>query len=134
MKQNKIQLLLGGSQVLLAFLMSGGVRFWFHACISMEETCKPCVDCQHALTAIGGILLIIALLSLLIRRPGASLAFCLSLITGSAAAMWLPKHLISLCMMASMRCNAVMYPAVLFLGCLMILVSGLRAFLAAKEG
>ena len=122
-KKGKFAGLLCLIQFILGLLMSAGVRFVFHACSAMTEDCKPCVDAQNAVVAFGLALAVIAILAFILRDPHTRLGLAIARIPVAAAAMLVPGHLISLCMMPEMRCRSVMYPAVMIFGALVIIVA-----------
>ena len=84
---------------------------------------SSCHWAGQAIFGIGIALIVIGILHLAMSRPAGKTGLSLAVIPLALLAAFLPKNLISLCMMADMRCNAIMRPAVLVLGILTALLA-----------
>ena len=110
-------------------LLTIGVKTAFHPCGMHEDGgYGSCHWAGQAVFGIGIVLLVIGILHLIMRKPAGKMGLSLAVIPLALLAAVLPKNLISLCMMASMRCNAVMRPAVLVIGILTALLAAADVF------
>ena len=98
---------------------------FFAGMLTLLGPCGPTEDggwmnCHwagQAVTALAAALLAMGVLRLFVR-PAVRVGIDLSVIAVSGAALCVPGHLISLCMMPQMRCRAVMSPSVTVLSIL----------------
>lgn len=130
MKKPKITdiLLLVGSIVLCA-----GIKLAFHACAPKDDgSWMACHWAEQAVFASAIGMCITAVLRLFLgarERAGAALAMS---VTAVMTAL-LPGIFIHLCMMDTMRCHAVMRPAVIILCALIAVIGVVDAVLRRKE-
>ena len=115
----------------LAFFL--GLLFVFGPCGPKEDGgWMSCHWAGQALRGLAAAMLVIALLHLLPGRAKQKMGLDMAMIPLAVLALLLPGRLISLCMMASMRCRSVMAPAVTVFAVLMIVLSILDYFLQRK--
>jgi len=124
MKQHRI----GATDIVLLvinvlFLL--GMLFWFGPCDHVKED-GSFMNCHWAgmvLTGIAAVMTIISLAHLLIPIAGMKAGLSAALIPCSVFAFLVPGNLISLCMMNTMRCRAVMKPAAIVCAVLVVIAA-----------
>ncbi|MBQ7487286.1 MAG: DUF4418 family protein [Clostridia bacterium] len=118
MKKNTIPAIL-----VLAFslVVIVGSQTFLSACVHEDGTFGACHWAQRALLGLGCVTGILAVLALLVERarPG----IYLSLMPCALLGILTPGTLIDLCHMATMRCQAIMRPAMMILYAAVLLSS-----------
>jgi len=112
--------------VLAAVIAAGSVTF-LGPCVHEDGSTGPCAKAGTAILADGCVLAALALLILLLRKRGARIALFAAAAIASVIGILLPGTLYSLCKMDTMRCRAVMQPAmiILFAAALIVSVTGI---------
>ena len=118
--------------LLLSVFLTVSVRTFFGACVHEDGSFGACHWAGEAVFGSGIILSVLALLSCIFPQPGIRAGLALSSLVLSLGTAFVPGNLISLCMMSSMRCQAIMKPAVLVISVLLAVFS-LIAFLVAYK-
>ena len=112
--------------------------------IGMQKAFAPCgltedgsfMNCHWAGNVISGlalVMLVIAVIHLLSRDGGIKKGLSISMIPLSVFAIITPNRLITLCMMPSMRCHAVMTPAVIIFSVITIVFAVLDVFVLKER-
>ena len=112
-----------------------GVLFVFHPCGPKED--GSWMNCHWAGVAVAvcaGVMTVLSLLRLFLRSRGARTILSGLTILAAAAAAVIPGNVIGLCMMADMRCRAVMRPAAMVFAALVILAAGWSILSERKRG
>ena len=102
-----------------------GMLFWFGPCDHVKED-GSFMNCHWAgvvLAGIAAVMTVIALAHLLIPDAGMKAGLSAALVPCSVFAFIVPGNLISLCMMNTMRCRAVMTPAAIVCPVLVIIAA-----------
>ncbi|MDO4648843.1 MAG: DUF4418 family protein [Eubacteriales bacterium] len=121
MKKRK-ESLVGILTLVISAIFAIGSQTFFQACIHEDGNYGACHYAGRTLTWAGIILVILAVFLVFTKQRMARKGIALSGLVLSLAGMALPKGVIPLCMMDTMRCNLVMRPfALLFLGILAVL-------------
>ena len=132
MKEKKIGAIDVALLVLSAALLLG-VLTVFAPCGPKEDgSWMTCHWAGNAVAGVAAVLTACALVRLLVGGTKRGLDF--AMIAAAALATQLPGRLVHLCMMADMRCRAVMTPAVTVLSTLVILVAAADLVLQRKKG
>lgn len=79
-----------------------------------------CRWASQAVFGVGIVLVTLSLFHLAFKNDGMKLGLDLAVIADAALLMFIPNHLIPLCIKKHMRCHTVMEPFVLVMGVLMI--------------
>lgn len=135
MKQKKTILIFSLIAAGFSLLMCIGALTFLGPCIHEDGTTGICREAGTLSAILGGCAAAFALLSTAVRNKG-KLAVCLLILTAGcgAAAFFVPGGIKPLCMMDTMRCRAIMTPAVKLLSGL-ILVSTLPGMISGvREG
>ena len=104
----------------LCLCLALGVKLVFHACGPMEDgTWMHCHTAENAVLCLAVAMAALSALHLVVK-PGVKLALDAGVLVLAVAAILVPGTLVPLCMMDTMRCQAVMKPAVLVLGILIV--------------
>lgn len=107
-----------------------GMLTVFGPCGPKEDgTWMTCHWAGQAVAGIAAVLLCLAAAHGIAGDPGVKAGLSIAIIPLSALAIVIPGNLIGMCMMDTMRCHAVMKPAVLLCSALMILSAGFDLFL-----
>ena len=130
MKENKIGVTDIALLVLSAALLIG-VLTVFAPCGPKEDgSWMTCHWAGNAVAGAAAVLTVCAIVRMLVR--GTKLGLDFAMISAAALAALLPGQLIHLCMMADMRCRAVMTPAVRVLSVLIAVVAVVDIVLQRK--
>ena len=124
---------------LLVLVLSGlfliGILFVFHPCGPKEDgTWMSCHCAGVAVAVCAGLMTVLSALRLALPSPKSRILLSILTILISIAAAVIPGNVIGLCMMADMRCRAVMRPAVIVFSVLTVLVSGWNILSECKRG
>ena len=120
--------------LVLAALFCAGILSLFAPCGAKEDgSWMTCHWAGQALTGAAFGLLILAALRLFVS-PAARIGLDFGSIVLSALAYCLPGGLVSLCMMDTMRCHALMQPAARILSALTAVAAVADLLLRRKEG
>ncbi|MBQ8922181.1 MAG: DUF4418 family protein [Oscillospiraceae bacterium] len=120
--------------LLMSAALCAGVKLVFHACAKPAGGMwMHCHDAENAVCGIAAGLAVLSLLMLLIKNG--KIAGCIGILTaaGAAAAALVPGHIVKMCMMDTMRCHAVMKPAVIVFSVLIALLALCCAVLRFTE-
>jgi len=108
----------------LSIFLTFGTQFLFHACNVKEDgSYMLCHWAQRAVTGTGAVLIILYILCMIAKDRKIKAAFITAGIPVTILAMLFPDVLISMCMSDTMRCQAVMRPAVLAVGCAILIIT-----------
>ena len=121
--------------VVLSILFLIGILFVFHPCGPKDDgTWMSCHWAGVAVTVSAGLLTILSLLYFVCSSHKIkTLLSVLTILTAAAAAV-IPGNVIHLCMMAGMRCRALMRPAAIVFAVLIILAAGWNMISHRKRG
>lgn len=133
MKRKKSMLVSSLIAAGFSLLLCIGVLTFLGPCVHEDGTTGVCGEAGRLSAILGGCAAAFALLSAVLRHKG-KLAVCLLILTAGcgAAAFFTPGGIQPLCMMDTMRCRAIMTPAVKILSGLILvstlpgIISGLR--------
>ena len=117
--------------VLSLVIVIGGQTF-LSPCIHEDGTFGPCHWAGKALQGLGGAGCALAVLGLAVKK--ARLGVYLSALPVCALGIFTPGFLIDLCRMSTMRCRALMQPAMIILFSMALISSLIGVVLCAKEG
>ena len=130
MKSNRVLFIISAAVVLLSVTAGVGSQTFLGACIHEDGTHGAC---QAAARGVLGISLLItaqSALTLFLRNGGVRRGLFLAISLTAVLGILTPGTLLSLCSMATMRCQALMRPAMMILFSLMCLLSVAGALLA----
>ncbi len=128
MKKERIPALL---LLVLSLVIAVGSQTFLSPCVHEDGTFGACHWAGQALLGTGAVLAALAALALCLSRARAGVY--LSAVPVCALGILTPGTLISLCRMASMRCRAVMQPAMIILFSAALLCAAAGALLCAKK-
>lgn len=97
----------------LSLLLAIGSQTFMGACVHDDGSLGACHWAARALSGIGGLLAVLAILLLLVKKERAGLY--LAMVPTALLGVFIPGTLINLCGMATMRCRALMKPAAMIL-------------------
>lgn len=122
--ENLVSNLLSILLLALSIFLTFGTEFLFHACDPKADgSCMMCHWAQRAVTGTGAVLIVLYILCLISKERKVRAAFITSGIPVTILAMLFPGRLIPMCMSNTMRCHTVMEPAVLAVGCVILVVT-----------
>lgn len=111
----------------LSFLLSLGTMTVFRACsVKDDGTWMHCHTAQNAAAAGGFLLCILFVSCIFVRASGARAALYAAGIVGAAIVFMIPGSIVSMCMMSTMRCYAVMQPYVRVMSALTIVAAAIN--------
>lgn len=114
-----------------AFLI--GLFTFLGACGAKDDgSWMTCHWAGQALKGVAAMCLLLSLVHLVIGKP-AKQGADLGLIALCILAVWIPGHLIGLCMMDTMRCRAVMQPGCLIFAALIAIAALIDMLFARKS-
>ena len=106
----------GIAEALTAAVLLIGALTFFKACGDGEERHMVCHWAQNAVTLSAAVLVFLSLLRVFIPGRGVKAGIAFGLFAVSVSVIFIPGTVIDLCMMDTMRCHAVMKPAVMIFG------------------
>ena len=118
--------------VIAALIAAVGVRTFLGPCVHDDGTFGACHYAGQALFGISLLLLAEGLSAVLWKQAGTRRGLYLAMIPTAVLGILLPGNLIPLCGMATMRCRALMRPAMTILFVL-ILAAGMAGAVFSKE-
>lgn len=116
----------------LSLVMAVGSVSFLGPCVHDDGSFGACHWAGQAMLAIGAVLACQSLLALIVCDTKKRQGVFLSMIPTAAVALLIPGTLIDLCRMASMRCRAVMQPAMIILSAL-VLALALAGWLLSRK-
>ena len=117
--------------LILALIAAIGSQSFLGPCVHEDGSFGACHWAGRALLGVGGLLAALALLALLLPRCREGL--CLAMALTSALGLLVPGPLVSLCGMSTMRCQALMRPAMSVLFALALAASALGWLLECRK-
>ena len=99
--------------LVLSLLLAIGNQTFMGACVHDDGSLGACHWAARTLSGIGGLLAVLAILALLVKKERAGLY--LAMVPTALLGILTPGTLINLCGMATMRCRALMKPAAMVL-------------------
>ncbi|HCJ42088.1 DUF4418 family protein [uncultured Ruminococcus sp.] len=121
MKKN----ILGIAELLTALLLTIGSFTIFKACGAHEGKYMACHWAQNAVTLIGTVITLLALLRILLKNKGIKAGLASGVFLLAVSVIFIPDSVISLCMMDTMRCHTIFKPTVIVTACVLAAVSGI---------
>lgn len=116
--------------LVLALVVAIGSASFLGPCVHEDGSFGACHWAGRALTGVGGLTAVLALLALAL--PKERRGIYLAILPTSALGLMIPGTLINLCKMDMMRCRMVMRPAMLIL-CAAALALSLVGWLICRE-
>ena len=111
-----------------------GIRSFFAPCGPKDDgTYMSCHWAGQAVFAFSILLGILAILHLILKGAQIKTGISVSMICTAAMTAVIPNHLISMCMMNTMRCHAVMTPGIYVLSALTIAVSVIDILIRSRK-
>ena len=116
--------------LVLSLILAAGSQTFMGACVHDDGSFGACHWAARALAGIGGLLAVLAVLALLLKKERAGLY--LAMLPIALLGILTPGTLIDLCGMATMRCRALMKPAATILLAL-VLAAALVGWLMSRK-
>jgi hypothetical protein len=101
--------------LVLAALIAVGSVTVIGPCVHADGSAAACTGTGRAILIDGCVMAALALLALLIRKPGIRIILFAAAFCAAVTGILLPGTLMPLCKMDTMHCRAVMQPAVMIL-------------------
>ena len=120
MKKN----ILGIAELILAALLTVGSFTFFKACGEHEGKFMACHWAQNAVTLIGIVITLLALLRIILKNSGIKAGLAIGVFASAAAVIFIPNNVISLCMMDTMSCHTTFKPAVIVIASVLAAAAG----------
>lgn len=117
----------GVTETVLSLLLTVGTFTFFKACGAEEGHFMNCHWAQNAVSLSGAVLAALSLLRLVIANRDIRTGILLGIFTLSVSVIFIPKTLINLCMMETMRCHTIFKPAVIITASVLAVISGIDA-------
>ncbi|MBO4291995.1 MAG: DUF4418 family protein [Lachnospiraceae bacterium] len=117
---------------LLGVLLAVGVITFFSAC-PVGEKAMICHYAQQAVLGIGIVEALLGLVHLLVNQAQIRVGLDVGILLDGILAVLVPGTLIRLCKMESMRCQAIMKPAVWIVGGLLVLTAAADILLNLRQ-
>ena len=125
MKKN----ILGIAELILAALLTVGSFTFFKACGEHEGKYMACHWAQNAVTLIGIVITLLALLRIILKNSGIKAGLAIGVFASAAAVIFIPDNVISLCMMDTMSCHTTFKPAVIVIASVLAAAAGVDSVL-----
>lgn len=120
--------------LVLGALLAIGVSTVFAACGPKEDgTWMHCHDAQMAVMALGVAIAVVSLVAMLLKSNGAKIGLgVVNAVLGLVVCL-VPGTIVSMCMMETMRCHAVMKPFAMIMGALVLVFAIIGVVKAARD-
>ena len=116
--------MIGFLPALFSLFLSIGTKTFFHACeIRDDGTWMHCHTAENAVIIGGVLLMLLSITAACIQNKRISIILNILCAAGAVAVFLIPGVLVSMCMIQTMRCYAVMQPFVRILSALIIVFS-----------
>ena len=125
MKKN----ILGIAELILAALLTVGSFTFFKACGEHEGKFMACHWAQNAVTLIGIVITLLALLRIILKNSGIKAGLAIGVFASAAAVIFIPDNVIFLCMMDTMSCHTTFKPAVIVIASVLAAAAGVDSVL-----
>lgn len=133
MKENRSSRILPILILILSLILAVGAQVVFHACGPKEDGgWMACHWAQQTASALGAVMTVQAVILFLARTRAARAAVSAAIVPAAAMALITPAGLINLCMMADMRCQSIMKPAVRLVAAIILILAAVNAVVNAK--
>ena len=126
-------IILSLAELIVAAVLAVGSQSFFSACKSEGGMHMACHWAQNAVTLLAAVIALQALIKIFIPNKDIKTGLALSVFTLAVSAILVPGTVISLCMMDTMRCHAVMTPGVTVLSILVIAAAVVDMILQRKK-
>ena len=113
----------------ISVFLTIGVKLIFHACVHEDGSKGSCFWAEQAVQAAGILLILECLILVFAKERSAQRALSLVICGTGIVTALLPQVFISLCMMPSMRCNALMRPCTIACSAALVIGGILNLFL-----
>ena len=120
--------------VLSAALFAGDLTVFAPCAAKGDGSWMTCHWAGNAVAGVAAVLTALAIMRLFVKDARTRLGLTAAMIPAALLSALLPGRLISLCMMPSMRCRAVMSPAVTVLSVLIIAAAGADIAAQRRKG
>lgn len=117
----------------LSFLLSAGTMTVFRACSAKDGTWMHCHAAQNMAAAGGCLLCILFVVCIFVKASELRAALYAAGTTGAAVVFMIPGSIVSMCMMNTMRCYAVMQPFVRVMSVLIAAAGAINIIIALKS-
>lgn len=134
--EKKIRRFGAGDIILLAVsaVFFIGILTFFKSCGPMEDgSWMTCHWACQAITGIAAVILVISIIHFIVPDAAIKSGLSIAEIPAAVLAAVIPGHLISLCMMNSMRCRAIMTPLTILFSILTIAAAIVDILLNRKK-
>ena len=130
---SKKNIILSAVPAVLSLLLSLGTLTVFRACAAKEDgTWMHCHTAQNAVVIAAAVLFIVFAVTMIMRSKAARMALFVIGLAGSIVIFFIPGTIVSMCMMNTMQCYAVMQPFVRVMSAV-IAVFSLVGFVSALK-
>ena len=117
----------GIAELITALILTAGSLTVFGACEAEEGHFMNCHLAQNAVALAGAVLTALSLLRTVLSNGDIRTGLSLGVFALSVSAIFIPKTLINLCMMETMRCHTIFRPAVIITASALAVISGIDA-------
>ena len=132
MKQSK-PLVSSLLSILFSLLLTIGVKTFMGPCVHEDGTLGNCHWAGEALAGLGAVMCVQNVIAFILRDSKTRLGAYLSILPVSLLSLLVPGTVIAICKMNTMRCVNTMRPATMILSALILLFSGINAYLEWKR-
>ena len=123
----------GVAEFIIAALLTVGSFTFFKACGEHEGKFMACHWAQNAVTLIGIVITLLALLRIILKNSGIKAGLAIGVFFTSISVIFIPNHVITLCMMDSMSCHTAFKPAVIVIASVLAALAGVDSILGIKN-
>lgn len=130
---NKSTRILSIVTLVCSILLTLGTMYVFHACGPKDDgSWMACHWAQQTVAALGAVLTVQSVIAILCKTNAARASVSAAMIPTAVVALMTPAGLINLCMMADMRCQAIMKPAVRLVAAIILILVVVNTAVSAK--
>ena len=131
MKKSKMSFW-GTVRLIFALVILIGSMTFLSPCVHADGSPAPCQSAGQMQIILGAIMAVLSLGAIICNKTNIKKWVAIAMIPLSLLTALTPGTLFSLCMMGSMRCNAVMKPSIILLASVVCLISIVEIFSIVK--
>jgi hypothetical protein len=123
----------GGAAVVLGLLIALGPQFLFKVCPVMGDIIMKCHWSARGEIGVGALIALLGLALVFFADPGTRLGLTIGIFLAGVLALLIPHALIGGCVMHSMPCRKIAFPAITVISILLLLGAAFNALYLARQ-
>jgi hypothetical protein len=123
----------GTAAIVFGLLIALGPQFLFKVCPVMGDVIMKCHWSAQAEIGVGGMIALLGVALIVVASPQIRLGLTIGIFLSGVLALLIPHALIGGCVMHSMPCRKITFPAITAINILLLIGAGLYAVYLARK-